>query len=66
MSKVVVLGLEGETGLWVADFETGTIAAVSSASADDMRKSGKLTPRGVSFAMVAETAAPLSGGYMDK
>ena len=66
MSKIVVLGLEGETGLWVADLETGTITSLVSASADEMRKSGKLTPRGDSFATVAETAAPLSGGFYDK
>jgi hypothetical protein len=66
MSKVVVLGLEGEIGMWVADLEAGTVTAVAADVADDLRKAGDSTSRGISFAAVAQTAEPLSGGFMDK
>lgn len=66
MSKVVVLGLEGESGLWVADLDAGTVTAVAADVADHLRKAGEIAPRGVSFATVAQTAVPLSGGFYDK
>lgn len=66
MSKVVVLGLEGETGLWVADIESGTITAVAAKAAEELRRTAQIAPRGVSFATVAETSEPLSGGILDK
>lgn len=66
MSKIVVLGLEGEAGLWVADIKAGTITAVASQAAEELRRTALIAPRGVSFATVAEASEPLSGGYMDK
>nr|WP_298099035.1 hypothetical protein [uncultured Shinella sp.] len=66
MSKMVILGLEGENGLWVADLEAGTVSAVSADVADDLRKAGKMMPHGVSFATVAHAAEPLSSGIYDK
>ncbi|HEV7249217.1 MAG TPA: hypothetical protein VGN93_19770 [Shinella sp.] len=66
MSKIVVLGLEGENGLWVADLEAGTVTAVAADVADGLRKAGDITSRGVSFAAIAKTAEPLSGGFLDK
>lgn len=66
MSKVVVLGLEGENRLWVADLEAGTVTAVAANVADGLRKASEIAPRGVSFATVTQTADPLSGGFLDK
>ena len=66
MSKIVVLGLEGENGLWVADLEAGTVTAVAADVADGLRKAGDITSHGVSFAAVAKTAEPLSSGIYDK
>ncbi|WLS03345.1 hypothetical protein [Shinella oryzae] len=66
MSKVVVLGLEGENGMWVADLEAGTVTAVAADVADDLRKAGDITSRGISFATVAQTADELSAGIYDK
>ena len=60
------LGLEGETGLWTTDLETGTITSVSSSSADDPHITGRFNTRGVSVPMVAETAGPFSGGFYGK
>jgi hypothetical protein len=61
-----VLGLEGETGLWTADLETGAITSVSSGSVDDLHITGRFNTRGVSVPMVAETAGPFSGGFYGK
>lgn len=66
MSKVVVLGLEGEAGLWVADLEAGTVTAVAADVADGLREAGEITSRGISFATVAQTADELSGGFLDR
>jgi len=66
MSKIVVLGLEGEDGLWVADLDAGTVAAVTGSAADALRKADKTVMSGVKFAAVAEAAASLSSGIYDK
>jgi hypothetical protein len=66
MAKVVVLGLEGEEGLWVADLKAGTVTAVVSQAAEELRRTVQIAQRGISFATVANASEPLSGGYMDK
>jgi hypothetical protein len=66
MSKIVVLGLEGEDRLWVADLDAGTVSAVTGSAADALRKADKAVMSGVRFAAVTEAAASLSGGFYDK
>nr|WP_298099030.1 hypothetical protein [uncultured Shinella sp.] len=66
MSKIVVLGLEGEDGIWVADLDAGTVAAVTGSAANAFRKADKAFVSGIKFAAVAETATSLSGGFYDK
>ena len=53
MSEIVILGFENENGLWVADLEAGTVSAVTADAAADLRKTGKITPQGITFATVA-------------
>jgi hypothetical protein len=71
MSKVVIIGIEGETGLWVVDLEAGTVAAVAAPAsgdlkvADDLRKGGATLTRGVNLAAVVQSAASVSGGFLD-
>lgn len=66
MSKIVVLGLEGEDGLWGADLDAGTVAAVTGSAAETLRKADKAAMSGVKFATVAVAAESLSGGFYDK
>ncbi|QLF71958.1 hypothetical protein FE840_020385 (plasmid) [Peteryoungia desertarenae] len=57
MSKVVVIGLPGEQGLWVADLGNGTVSALQEpftgtlGSADSLRGSGAAIVKGVDLAL---------------
>jgi hypothetical protein len=71
MTRVVVLGLEGESGLWVVDLDAGSVAAVEAPSsgalkdADDLRRAGATVTKGVNLAALATSIDAASGGYMD-
>jgi hypothetical protein len=71
MAKIVVLGIVGEQGLWVADLDAGTIAPVAAPSsgdlkkADDLRKAGATVVKGVNLAALASSVDSVSGGFLD-
>lgn len=71
MARIVVVGLQGEEGLWVADLDAGTVSALPAPStgalkaADDLRKAGAVITKGVNLAALATSADAASGGYMD-
>jgi hypothetical protein len=71
MARIVVLGVQGEEGLWVADLDAGTVAALPVPStgalktADDLRKAGATITKGVNLAALATSIDAASGGYMD-
>lgn len=71
MSKVVVIGVAGEDGLWVADLGAGTVTRIGDPTAgalqtaNELRKSGVTLTKGIDLAVVAQSAASVSGGYMD-
>ncbi|MDF1631314.1 hypothetical protein [Mycoplana sp. MJR14] len=71
MSKVVVIGVAGEDGLWVADLGAGTVTRIvdptagALQTANELRKSGVTLTKGIDLAVVAQSAASVSGGYMD-
>jgi hypothetical protein len=66
MSKVVVIGVEGEAGLWLADLEKGTVTQLGDelsgamASAASLRKEGATIIKGVDFALAAASAADVA------
>lgn len=66
MSRVIMIGIEGEPGLWMADLDAQTLTAVDSQSTGDPSKDGKVVMRCISPAAFSQAAEPLSGGYMDK
>lgn len=72
MSKVVVLGVEGEEGFWLADFEAGTLTKIDDASNDAFafvarsRQSGEPLVRGVKFAVVTNNGEDPAGGHVDR
>ncbi len=66
MSKVVVLGLEGENGLWITDPEVGVVTAIAANAAESPRESGEVASHGISFATVAHTADALTSNVYDK
>lgn len=71
MANVVVIGVAGEDGLWVADLGAGTVTKIADPAtgalqtANDLRKSGVTVTKGIDLAVVAQSAASVSGGYMD-
>lgn len=71
MAKIVVLGIEGEDGLWIADLDAGTIAPVAAPAsgdlkaANDLRKGGAVIVKGVNLAALAKSTDSVSGGFLD-
>ncbi|MDO1583508.1 hypothetical protein [Rhizobium oryzicola] len=72
MTKVVIIGIEGESGLWVADLGAGTVtkapqmAASTLEIANEPNSTGAAITKGINLAVVAASAESLSGGYMDR
>lgn len=70
MAKVVILGVAGEEGLWVADLDAGTIAPLPSPTtgplkiAVDLRASGTSVNKGVDLAIVVQSAAAVAAGHL--
>ncbi|MCD1262893.1 hypothetical protein B5M44_01100 [Shinella sumterensis] len=71
MAKIVVLGVEGDDGLWIADLDAGTVSKITSPAtgdlkaADDLRKAGAVVVKGVNLAALAKSADSVSGGFLD-
>lgn len=71
MARIVVLGITGEDGLWVADLDAGTISPVAAPTsgdlkkADDLRKTGAIVAKGVNLAALAQSVDSVSGGFLD-
>jgi hypothetical protein len=71
MAKVLVIGVAGEDGLYLADLDAGTISKIPAptkgalASADQLRASGVVITKGVNLAVTAQSTASVSGGFMD-
>lgn len=71
MARLVVLGVQGDDGLWVADLDAGTVTSIgvpaggALKAADDLRKAGASVIKGVNLAALATSADAVSGGFMD-
>jgi hypothetical protein len=71
MAKVLVIGVAGEEGLWIADLDAGTISKMATpakgalASADQLRNAGAVVAKGIDLAVTAQSVASVSGGFMD-
>jgi hypothetical protein len=71
MSKVVVIGVAGESGLWLADLENGTVTRLGDdlsgtlASAAALRKEGATVVKGVDFALAASSAQNISSSHFE-
>nr|WP_298099027.1 hypothetical protein [uncultured Shinella sp.] len=63
---MVMIEVEGEPGLWMADHDARTLTAVASRSSEDLCKGGEVVKRNINPAAFSQAAEPLSGGYMDK
>ena len=71
MAKVVVIGIPGEKGLWLADLTAGTVTALptpadgSLANAAAVRASGGAIIKGVDFAVAVSSAERVFSGHYD-
>ncbi|MEI2298153.1 hypothetical protein [Ensifer sp. MJa1] len=73
MAKVVVIGVAGDTRLWMADLDAGTVTEIPAptqgplATANDLRNnnSGAVVHKGVNLAVLAASSGSVSGGFMD-
>lgn len=70
MAKVVIFGVTGEEGLWVADLDTGTVAPLPSPTtgplkmAADLRAGGASVIKGVDLAVVVQSTAAVAAGHL--
>ncbi|MBB3134268.1 hypothetical protein FHS26_001998 [Rhizobium pisi] len=69
MAKAVIIGIPGETGLWLADLGTGTVKPLNPtgdlATANDLRKVGGTFVKGVDLAVAVSSAQVALSGHVD-
>jgi hypothetical protein len=70
MAEVVVLGVDGEDDLWIADFKAGTLQRLDGVSGElaqaaDLRKAGGVVIKKVNFAVAVSSAKEVFGGHFD-
>ncbi|OHV82453.1 hypothetical protein [Ensifer sp. LCM 4579] len=70
MAKVVVIGIAGEPGLWLADLGNGTVKPLESttgdlASVSALRKPGSVFVKDVDLAVAVSSADRVFSGHVD-
>ena len=71
MGKVVLIGLPGEPGLWIADTKAGTVVPFDAAegtalaTANELRNGGAVVVKGVNLALAVDAADAAFSGFMD-
>ncbi len=70
MAEVIVFGVAGETGLWLADIKAGTVQRLDAVTGDlakaaDLRKFGGAFVKGVDFAIAVSSAKDVFAGHVD-
>lgn len=70
MAKVVVIGIPGEPGLWVADLGNGTVTPLHSVTGDlaivnGLRKPGAVIAKNVDLAVAVSSADDVFSGVFD-
>ncbi|MES5099718.1 hypothetical protein ABUK73_15935 [Agrobacterium sp. BA1120] len=71
MAKVVIIGVEGEKGLWVVDIDAGTVTPLADPTTGnlknvaDLRAVGASVIKGVDVAISVESAGGVAAGHME-
>ena len=71
MARIVVIGLPGETGLWIADLDAGTVAPMEPPTGDALgaanllRSGGATIVNGVDLAIAVQSAADAFAGKFE-
>ncbi|OOG71001.1 hypothetical protein BLJAPNOD_04881 [Ensifer sp. M14] len=71
MTKVVVIGIEGEKGLWVVDLDARSVEPLETPKSGglktvaDLRATGASVIKGADVALVVKSAAAASSGHYE-
>ncbi|MBB5665020.1 hypothetical protein GGE68_003217 [Rhizobium leguminosarum] len=71
MATVVVISVEGQDGLWVADLDAGTVLPLQAPKAGglkvvtDLRATGATVTKGVNVAVTVKSAEAAFSGHYD-
>lgn len=71
MANIVVIGVEGQSDVYVVDLDAKTVetlaapAASALGKADELRNAGASVIRGVNLAVKVSSAPAASGGHFD-
>ena len=71
MSNVVVIGVPGQEGLWVADIGAGTLTALDATTSRTLRETnatgtaGAAVVKNVNFAVGITSTASVAAGFLD-
>lgn len=69
MANAAIIGVSGETGLWLADFTAGTIVALGEplsgelATTASLRGQGVTVIKGIDFAVAVASAAEVASSH---
>ncbi|MGV1917822.1 hypothetical protein [Rhizobium sp. 22-785-1] len=71
MARIVVIGTPGESGLWVADLDAGTVKPFQAPAGSELEAAGKLRAggasiiKGVDFAVTVKSSDDAFSGHLD-
>ena len=71
MTNMVVIGIPGESGRWLADLTAGTVTQLTQSLSDELaavetlQSSGGAVIKGVDFAVLVSPAAEVFAGHYD-
>jgi hypothetical protein len=70
MARVVIIGIPGEAGLWMADLDAGTVTAVDGALSDELitaqANNDETMVKGVRLAVAINSGSELAGGFLER
>lgn len=69
MSRIVVIGIPGEDGLWMADLDAGTVTPVDAALCEELAlTTNEDAPviRGVKMAVAISDGSDMAGGFLER
>lgn len=65
MTRVVLLGLSGDSAIWMVDLDQKTVAQVPQDAADKIGLTGRPIMKGVDYAVLVEQNAQVAAGKFD-
>jgi hypothetical protein len=69
MSRIVILGIPGEDGLWMADLDAATVTPVDAALCEELALTAdEEAPviRGVKMAVAIGSGSDIAGGHFER